>query len=84
MLAVYFFGGLAIVFSTVMYASRYSKTKLRKHLKNIPLQLNSIKCRAQEIRTHKDRQFFNTSIVLIACIAFACTVLSVIIFQLHA
>ena len=64
------FGVIVIIVSSVMYSSTYYK--LKKQSRNIALQ-NSNESRAQEIRILKEKRFLKT-IIIIACIAFVCTV----------
>ena len=59
-----------IIISAVMYSSTYYK--LKKQSRNIALQY-SIERRAQEIRILKEKRFLKT-IIIIACVAFVCTV----------
>ena len=66
----YTFTVIIIILSAVMYSSTYYKFKKRS--RNIALQ-NSTECRAQEIRTLKEKRFLNT-IILIACVALSCVV----------
>ena len=79
MLAIYCFGTSVILYSVVMYAITY--LTLKKHSKNIARQ-HSIESRAQEIRILKEKKFLKT-IILIACIAFFCTVPSMIYFLVN-
>ena len=65
-----------IVSSFVMYSFTYYR--LKKQSRNLALQ-NSTESRAQEKRILKEKRFLNT-IVIIACIAFVCTVPSLIFF----
>ena len=67
--ALYIFCVIVIALSAVMYLSTYYK--LKKHSRNIALQ-NAIGNRAQEIRILKEKRFLKT-IIVIACLAFACT-----------
>jgi Na+/melibiose symporter-like transporter len=67
------------VLSAVVYAVTYST--LKKHSKDIAEQ-NSTERRVQQIRILKEKQFLKT-IILIACIAFACNVPSMIYFQFN-
>ena len=62
-----------------MYALTY--WKLKKQAKNIALQ-NSRESRAQEIRIQKEKYFFKT-VILIICVAFLCTVPSMVFFQIY-
>ena len=78
-IAVYIFGVSMIITSAVIYCFTY--WKLRKQAKNIALQ-NSRESRAQEIRILKEKKFLNT-IVIIACVAFLCTVPSMGFFQIY-
>ena len=64
------FSVIVIILSSVMYSSTYYK--LKKQSRNIALQ-NSTDDRAQEIRILKEKRFLKT-IIIIACIAFVCTV----------
>ena len=59
-----------IILSSVMYSSTYYK--LKKQSRNTALQ-NSNECRAQEIQILKEKRFLKT-IIIIACIAFVCTI----------
>ena len=77
MLVVYSFSISVILLSVVIYAITYST--LKKHLKNIAQQ-NSTESHAQEKKILKEKNFLKT-IVLIACIAFACFVPSMIYLQ---
>ena len=79
LLAVYCFGASVILYSVVMYAITY--LTLKKHSKNIAQQ-NSTESRAQEIRILKEKKFLKT-IILVACIAFFCTVPSMIYFPIN-
>ncbi len=72
-------GVIIIIISVVIYCFTY--WKLRKQAKNIALQ-NSHESRAQEIRILKEKKFSKT-IILIACVAFLCTVPSLVFFQLY-
>ena len=65
-----------ILLSFVMYSFTYYK--LKRQSRNLALQ-NSTESRAQEMRILKEKRFLNT-IVIIACIAFVCTVPSLIFF----
>ena len=62
-----------------MYSSTYYK--LKKQSTNIALQ-NSIESRAEEIRILKEKRFLKT-IVTIACIAFVCSVPSMLMFFIY-
>ena len=64
------------VSSFVMYS--FTHYRLKKQSRNLALQ-NSTESRAQEMRILKEKRFLNT-IVIIACIAFVCTVPSLIFF----
>ena len=64
------FSVIVIILSSVMYSFTYYK--LKKQSKNIALQ-NSSESRTQEIRILKEKRFLKT-IIIIACIAFICTV----------
>ena len=61
---------IVIILSSVMYSSTYYK--LKKQSRNIALQ-NSNESRAQEIQILKEKRFLKT-IIIIACIAFVCTI----------
>ena len=76
----YGFSKAVIVFSAVFHAFTYYR--LKKQSRSIALQ-NSSDTRAQELRIQKEKQFLKT-IILIACIAFACTVPSLVFFQFHS
>ena len=78
-ITVYIFSVTIIITSVVIYCFTY--WKLRKQAKNIALQ-NSRESRAQEIRILKEKKFLNT-ILLIACVAFLCTVPSLVFFQIY-
>ena len=69
------FAVIAIMLSAVMYSSTYYK--LKKQSRNIALQ-NSTESRAQEMRIIKEKRFLNT-IVIIASIALACVVPSMLV-----
>ena len=71
---IYTSGAINITISAVIYAATYHK--LKKQSRTIALQ-NSSETRAQEIRILKEKQFLKT-IIIIACIAFACVVPSLI------
>ena len=62
-----------------MYSSTYYK--LKKQSRNIVLR-SSNEIRAQEIRILKEKRFLRT-IVIIACIAFVCTVPYLVFYVLH-
>ena len=64
-----------ILFSSVMYAVTYNK--LKKQSRNLALE--NISHRQQQARILREKQFLRT-IILIACIAFACIVPSAIDF----
>ncbi len=66
----YMCGAIIITISAGFYAATYHK--LKKQSRTIALQ-NSSETRAQEIRILKEKQFLKT-IIIIACIAFACVV----------
>ena len=61
---------IVIILSSVMYSSTYYK--LKKQSRNIALQ-NSTESRSQGIRILKEKRFLKT-IIIIACIAFVCTI----------
>lgn len=67
--AAFIFSVIIITLSAVTYSFTYYK--LKKQSGNIVLQ-NSTKSRTQEIRIRKEKRFLQT-IVIIACIAIACT-----------
>ena len=75
LLVIYCFGTSVILYSVVMYVITY--LTLKKHSKNIGEQ-NSTESRAQETRILKEKKFLKT-IILVACIAFLCTVPSMIL-----
>ena len=77
--AIYSFGVIVIMLSSVMYSSTYYK--LKKQSTNIALQ-NSIESRAEQIRILKEKRFLKT-IVTIACIAFVCSVPSMLLFFIY-
>jgi hypothetical protein len=79
MLAISYFCMSVILISAVMYASTYST--LKKHWKNIAEQ-NSTESRAQEMRILKEQKFLKT-IIIIASIAFASFMPSMIYAQLY-
>ena len=64
------FNMITIILSSVMCSFTYYK--LKKQSRNTALQ-NSTEGRAQEIRILKEKRFLKT-IIIIACIAFVCTV----------
>ena len=64
------FSVIVIMLSSVMYSCTYYK--LKKQSRNIALQ-NSTEGRAQKLRILKEKRFLKT-IIIIACIAFVCTV----------
>ena len=66
----YMCDAIIITISAGFYAATYHK--LKKQSRTIALQ-NSSETRAQEIRILKEKQFLKT-IIIIACIAFACVV----------
>ena len=72
-------GLIVIILSVVMYSSTYYK--LKKQSRNIALQ-NSNESRAQEIRILKEKRFLKT-IIIIACIAFVCTVPFLMLYLLN-
>ena len=74
--AFFTFSVIFILLSFVMYSFTYYK--LKRQSRNLALQ-NSTESRAQEMRILKEKRFLNT-IVIIACIAFVCTVPSLIFF----
>ena len=76
---VYCSGAFFTIISSVICA--FTCYKLKNQSRNIALQ-NSNKSRAQEKRILKEKHFLNT-IILIACIAFVCTLPSIIIFQFY-
>ncbi len=78
-ITVYIFCVTIINTSVVIYC--FTHWKLRKQAKNIALQ-NSLESRAQEIRILKENKFLNT-ILLIAFVAFLCTVPSLVFFQIY-
>ena len=78
---IYMCGAIIITISAAIYAATYHK--LKKQSRKIALQNPSkTLTRAQEIRTLKEKQFLKT-IIIIACIAFACVVPSLIFFQIN-
>lgn len=70
---------IIIIPSAVMYASTYYK--LNRQSRNMTLH-NTNECRAQIIKILKEKQFLKT-IIIIAFIAFFCTVPSLIFFYIH-
>ena len=74
----YITSAIVVVFSIVMYALTYSK--LKKQSSNIVLQ-NSREGHAQEIRILKEQKFLKT-IIIVACVAFACLVPSLLFLQI--
>ena len=74
----YTFSVMAVIMSAFMYAFTFHK--LKKQSRNIALQ-NSNENRAQEIRILKEQRFLKT-IIIIACIAFVCTVPALIYLSL--
>ena len=74
----YIFAMIIIIFSALFYASTYGK--LKKQSRNIASQVSN-ESRAQQQRLLKEAQFLKT-IILVACIAFVCTVPSMIFFQI--
>ena len=64
------FNVITVILSSVMYSFTYYK--LKKQSRNLALQ-NSTEGRAQEVRILKEKRFLKT-IIIIACIAFVCTV----------
>jgi hypothetical protein len=69
---------VVIILSAFLYACTYGK--LKKQSRNIALE-NSNERRAQQLRLLKEKQFLKT-IILIACIAFFCTVPTMVYFQI--
>ena len=69
---------IIIIFSALFYASTYYK--LKKQSRNIASQVSN-ESRAQQLRLLKETQFLKT-IMLVACIAFVCTVPSMTFFQI--
>ena len=76
---LYVFSVIVIILSSVMYSSTYYK--LKKQSRNIVLR-SSNEIRAQEIRILKEKRFLPT-ILIIACIAFVCTVPYLVCYVLH-
>ena len=74
----YTFGVMATILAAFMYTFTFHK--LKKQSRNIALQ-NSNENRAQEIRILKEKRFLKT-IIIIACIAFVCTVPALIYYSL--
>ena len=74
----YTFGVMATILAAFMCAFTFHK--LKKQSRNIALQ-NSNENRAQEIRILKEKRFLKT-IIIIACIAFVCTVPALIYYSL--
>ena len=77
--ALHIFNATVAIISAVIYASTYHK--LKKLSRNIALT-NSNESRAQTIRILKERRFLNT-IIILACIAFVCTVPPLIISAIY-
>ena len=75
----YVFAIIIVIFSVLFYASTYCK--LKKQSRNIASQVSNVQSRAQQLRLLKETQFLKT-IILVACIAFVCTVPSMIFFQI--
>ena len=70
---------ILVIISAVMYSSTYYK--LKKQSRNLALQ-NSTENRAQEIRILKEKRFLKT-IIIIACVAFVCTVPCLLLFLFY-
>ena len=70
---------IIMVFYTIMYSWTYCK--LNKQSKNMAVQ-NSTESLAQQMRNLKEKRFLQT-IILIACIAFACLVPSAIFWLIY-
>ena len=78
--AMNYFSLFFVVLSLIMYATTYAIMK--KHSRSIGQQ-NSLRNRAQEIRMFKENRFLKT-IIFIASVAFICSVLSLICFQINS
>ena len=76
---IYLIGAIVVSSSAVMYICTYYK--LKKQSRNIAL-LNSNESRAQKMRIIKERKFLKT-IIIIACMAFFCTVPPLAFLQTH-
>ena len=70
---------ILVIISAVMYSSTYYQ--LKKQSRNLALQ-NSNESRAQEIRILKEKRFLKT-IIIIACVAFVCTVPYLLLFLFY-
>ncbi len=70
---------IIMVFYTIMYSWTYCK--LNKQSKNMAV-LNSTESLAQQMRNLKEKRFLKT-IILIACIAFACLMPSAIFWLIY-
>ena len=75
----YAFCKIIIILWIVIYVFTYYK--LKEQSSNIALQ-NSKESRAQVQQIFKEKQFLKT-IILIACIAFVCTMPSLVVFQIY-
>ena len=76
---IYLLGAVVVSLSAVMYICTYYK--LRKKSRKIASQNSKESC-AQKIRILKEKQFLKT-IIIIACIAFFCTMPLLVFFQIY-